>query len=211
MNASTTINRKSYGYILIGLVALVVAVITQLSSVQALPYGRGAYGKCQFGSCSITLTSSTSIAANITPSGSTKCSVVKDDVSVRTGSSTGYTLQLSDTDTNTNLVRTGGGTIAATSGTRNVSTVLSANTWGYRVDGVGSFGAGPTSAATNASIPTSTYAGVPVYGSSDSIATTATAASVAVITPVWYGICSNTSIPAGTYTDTVLYTALINI
>jgi hypothetical protein len=211
MNASFATTHKTFGYLVIGLVAIILAAIAQIASVQALPYGRGAYGKCQFGSCSITLTSSTSIAANITPSGATKCSVVKDEVSVRTGSSTGYTLQVSDADANTNLVRSGGGTIAATSGTRNVSTVLTANTWGYRVDGIGSFGAGPTSAVTNASIPADTYAAVPTYGNSDSIVTSTTAASVAVITPVWYGICSNTSIPAGTYTDTVLYTALINI
>lgn len=204
--------KKRTYFSFLGLYILGVLLITMavMSPARGLPYGIGAYGTCQFGSCSITLTSSVSLSADITPSGAATCTVVKDDVSVRTGSSTGYTLQVSDSDTDTGLNKSGGGTIAATTGTRTAPSTLTANKWGYRIDNLAGFGAGPTSAASNVSIPAVQFAGMPVLGSADLIATKASAASVAEVTPVWYGLCLNTSIPTGSYTDTVIYTAITN-
>ena len=208
---SVRFRKLTFISISVALSALLLAIVSLAVSVEALPYGRGAYGTCQFGSCSITLTSSTAIAATITPGGGTTCSVVKDNVSVRTGASTGYTLQVSDANADTNLLRSGGGTIAAVAGTKASPAQLAANKWGYRVDGVGGFGAGPTSAVTNSAVPMQQYAGMPVLASPDTLITSASAASTAVVTPVWYGICSNTSIPAGAYSNTIMYTAITNI
>ena len=211
MNARVPIRRTSIvRFIGVYIIGVLSVGLFSLVPAQALPYGIGSYGTCEFGSCSITLTSSTTISANITPSGSTTCTVVKDTVSVRTGSSTGYTLQVNDADADTKLNRSGSGSINPTSGTRAAPTVLTANSWGYRVDGFAGFGAGPTSAVSNASIPSLQFAGMPALDSSDIIASKASAASVAEITPVWYGVCSDTTIPAGAYTDTVIYTALTN-
>ncbi|MGV9001597.1 MAG: hypothetical protein ACOH18_01415 [Candidatus Saccharimonadaceae bacterium] len=204
--------QKSTFFRFLGLyIASILAIaFAMMTSAQGLPYGKGAYGKCQFSSCSITLTSSTSLAANVTPGGSTTCTVANDDVTVRTGSSTGYTLTVSDSDTTTSLDRSGGGSITTVSGTPASPTTLSANKWGYRVDGLAGFGAGPTSAVSNAAVPSEGYAAMPILGSPDTLKIKTSAATVAETTKVWYGICSNTSIPAGSYTNTVVYTAIIN-
>lgn len=72
------------------------------------------------------------------------------------------------------------------------------------------FGVGPTSPASNVGIPTDLYAGVPVLASPTTIAHT-TAPAVAEETNVWYGSCVDTTITADSYTDTVLYTAIVNL
>lgn len=195
------------GFYIISLAVIALAVMTP---THGLTFGSGSYGTCQFGSCSITLTTSSTLTADITPGSSTTCTVVQDSVSVQTGASTGYTLQVNDADSDTSLNRSGGGSITAISGTQASPSTLTANTWGYRVDTLSGFGAGPTSAVSNASVPSVQFAGVPASGSPATIATKASATSGAEITPVWYGLCSDTSIPAGSYTDTVLYTALTN-
>ena len=195
------------GMYIVGVLLLLFAGSLQADAVL---YGRGSYGTCQFGTCTITLTSSTTIAANVTPGGSTTCTVVKDEVSVRTGSSSGYSLQVNDADADTALNRSGGGAIAAVSGSRSSPVTLTANKWGYRVDGIAGFGAGPTTAASNVTVPALSFSAVPAFGSSDVIAIKTSAANVAEITPVWYGLCSNTSIPTGSYGNTVVYTAITN-
>lgn len=191
-------------------ICLFAFAFVTITTAQGLSYGRGAYGTCQFSTCSITLTSSTSVAANITPGGSTTCTVASDNVTVRTGSSTGYSLTLSDADTDTSLNRSGGGSITTISATPASPTVLGANTWGFRIDGVAGFGAGPTTTLSNGSVPAQTYAGMQALGSADTIKVRTSAAPVAELTEVWYGICSNTTIPAGSYTNTVVYTAITN-
>jgi hypothetical protein len=211
MNVQIDAKKKTYfrfvGLYILGVLAV---VFMSISPTHGLGYGKGSYGTCQFGSCSITLSTSGTVTPNITPGSSTTCTVASDQVSVQTGASTGYTLQVNDSDTDTNLNRSGGGTIAATSGTRSSPATLAANKWGYRVDSIAGFGAGPTTPVSNVSSPSVQFAGVPALGSPDTIATTSSAATVAQITPVWYGVCSDTSIPSGVYTDTVVYTALTN-
>jgi hypothetical protein len=192
------------------ILGLLVMGLASIMPAEGLTYGVGSYGTCEFGTCSITLTSSTSVVADITPGGSTTCTVVKDEVTVRTGASTGYTLQLNDADGDTSLQRSGSGSINAIYGTPVSPSTLTANTWGYRVDDVAAFGAGPTAATSNTSIPSSAFAGVPLLGSPDTIKVKTSAAPVAEATPVWYGLCSDTSIPAGSYADTVVYTAITN-
>ncbi len=211
MNVSIDAHKKTFfRFLAIYVTSLTLITFATIFPAHGLTYGIGSYGTCQFSSCSITLSSSTTLAANITPGAGTTCTVVKDDVSVRTGSSTGYTLQVNDDDTDTSMNRSGGGAITAISGTQTSPSTLTANTWGYRVDSLSGFGAGPTSAVSNAAVPSVQFAAIPVSGSPDTIATKNSAASVAEVTSVWYGLCSDTSIPAGSYTDMVLYTALTN-
>lgn len=184
-----------------------VLCLTPLTS--AVPYGTGEYGSCQYSSCSISLSSTTTVAVDITPTGtSTRCTTASDTVTVTTGSSTGYTLQLNDADSTNTMTRPGGGSIAATTGTPMSPVTLSTNQWGYRVDGVSGFGTGTTAQSNVASLAKN-YARIPTSTSFDTIATTSIAAN-ADPTTVWYGVCVDTSIPAGTYSDGIVYTATIN-
>ena len=197
--------------------ALVFAVLminlsglASADTTDSATYGSGNYGSCDFGSCSITLSSSGTVNANVTPSGSGKCTVQNDSVSVLTDNPSGYNLSITTSGTNTSMT-SGGNSISASSGTAATPVTLAMNTWGYRVDTVGGFGAGPTSVQTNGSVPTVKFAKVPASnGTPDTLATTAATANPAVITTVWYGVCATTSQPSGTYAATITYTAVTN-
>ncbi len=194
-------------------VAILVTVITWAllaHPAAGMNYSAGTYGTCQYGSCGISLTTSGSLSADVTPAaGSTKCTVNNDIVTVTTDSSTGYTVTLTDTDTTNTLV--GPTTIAASSATPASPAVLTANTWGYRVDSIAGFGAGPTSSASSGAIPSETYAGVPISsGTPGTIRTTSVADTGTVNTSVWYGVCASSSLASGSYTDNVTYTAVTN-
>lgn len=201
---------------MIRLFAVVIAVggvIIAPSLVDAQStYGSGTYGTCEYNSCGITVGSSPSVTLNVTPAaGSTKCSVASNEVQVTTDSSTGYTLSMGDTDTNTALSNGGAGTIASTTGTSTTPATLSANKWGYRVDGIGGFGAGPTSAVSSSTVPVLKFAGLPSSSAApNTIATKASAADPYVSTFVWYGLCVNSATLSGAYSDSVTYTAVVN-
>lgn len=179
-------------------------------------FGEGTFGGCTFSMCPITLSSSSTVNANITPTAATRCTVGADTVGVTTDSTTGYTLTLTDGDTSN--VMTGGATaatIAATSGTRASPAALTADKWGYRIDdsgGLGTgFGTGTTTQSNVAlgSLSNNKFAAVPTSGS-DELATSSVAADPTVNTTVWYGVCADLSVPVDTYTDTVTYTAVMN-
>jgi hypothetical protein len=87
-----------------------------ITAIQALPYGAGTYGSCQYQSCSISVLSSGTVALNATPTVSGVYTFASDNVTVDTAASTGYTLTLKDSDTTTSL-QNGADTITATSGT----------------------------------------------------------------------------------------------
>ena len=185
-------------------------VLFPVLPVSAILYGSGTYGACQYGTCSISISSDSNVALNITPTASGSCTIQKDAVSVLTSNSSGYTLTLADSSTNTALLN-GASSISASSGTQASPAALTVNHWGYRVDGIGGFGAGPTSAQSNISIGSTLFAGLPASNATAStIASTSSAASPAVVTNVWYGVCANTSVASGTYTSQVTYTALTN-
>lgn len=196
----------------IALVATLLLITWTISTanVGGIPYSAGSYGTCQYDTCGITLTTSSSVAINITPTpGSTTCTVNNDVVTVTTGSSTGYSVTLTDTDIS-NLL-SGPTSISASTGTPAAPVALTANSWGYRVDNVAGFGVGPTTALTNTTIPSQAFAAVPLSsGTPALIRTTSVADSSAVNTSVWYGVCADTNIQSGTYTDSVTYTAVIN-
>ncbi len=196
----------------VGVLVATVALTSGLAAAYATgTYGSGSYGTCTYGdACSITLTSNGAISVDITPTSSGRCTIQKDTALVQTDDTNGYTLTLADSSTNTAL-SDGSGTIPATSATFASPAALSANQWGYRVDGLGSFGAGPTTAQSNIAIPSTVFAGIKASNqTADTIATTSSAANPAVGTDVWYGACADVSVSSGAYTTQVTYTAIAN-
>jgi len=188
-----------------------LCLITIAGTASALNYGAGKYGDCTYGTCGITLSSNGVVNINIVPSQTGACTVGSDLVSVLTDNTNGYTLTI-QTNGASNALSNGSSTIAAISASQSSPSTLSANNWGYRVDGVSNFGSGPTSAYANAAYPVSDlFAPVPPStGSADTLATTSVPADPAVTTTVWYGACADTTIPASTYGATVMYTAVAN-
>ncbi len=205
LNSKRIVTRLGLG-VFFSLILLGLSTIPVMAST----YGSGNYGACQYGSCSISVSSNGSVSLNVTPSTGASCTIQSDTVSVLTDNSNGYSLTLDNSSTNTALT-SGGNTIPATTGTFSSPTALTANTWGYRIDGVGSFGSGPTTAQTNVSPSSETFDGPPASSvSPDTIANTSGSADPAVNTTIWYGVCANTSTPNGSYTTQVTYTAVTN-
>lgn len=156
----------------------------------------------------ISLTTSTNVNLSITPTGAGAASSASDTVTVSTNNATGYNLSLANTDTNTNLVN-GANTIAAHTGTFAAPSTLANNSWGYRVDGAGTFGAGPTAAETSQANLSGTWAGVPSSAAPQQLKSTGSN-STSDATTVWYGVKVDTSKPSGAYSDQVTYTAVTN-
>lgn len=152
-------------------------------------------------------TSGTVTLGALTPDATGRQSIQKDTVTVDTNSTSGYTLTLNDADT-TYTLASGGNSFAATGGTPAAPAALSNNTWGWRVDSLSNFGAGPTSAASNAVPSSLTFAGIPANGSPFTVRTTATNGSS--FTDIWYSARANNTLPNGTYTNIVTYTATVN-
>lgn len=174
-------------------------------------YGDGDYGDCSYNSCGISLTSNGTVNINVIVGNTTTCTTQSDSVAVTTDSSTGYSLSLNDSATTSSLLGSGSPTIPTSSATQSSPTPLSTNTWGYRVDGVGGFGAGPTSASSNVGASSATFAAIPISSvTGDTLAYSTSSADPAVTTTVWYSTCVNASVPAGTYSSSVVYTALVN-
>lgn len=157
----------------------------------------------------ISITTSGTVNLNVTPTLAGAATSSSDTVTVATNNSAGYVLALEDVDADTDLDDGASNSIAAHAGTIGTPTTLANNSWGYRVDGAGGFGAGPTSAQSSQANLTGTWAGVPANGAADTLKTTASPAA-GDTTTVWYGVKADTSKPDGTYTNTVLYTATAN-
>ena len=156
-----------------------------------------------------TFSSNGTVTANVVPTGSGAQTIASDTLTVSTNDSLGYTLQIADTGATTTMT-SGGNSIAASTGTQTTPVVQAVNTWGYRVDGVGGFGSGPTSGQSSTAISgTIKFAGLPASGSPNTIKTTATTASNDTTT-VWYGVAANTSQASGSYSGSVTYTATAN-
>lgn len=152
-------------------------------------------------------TSGTVTLGALTPDATGTQSTNSDTVTVGTNDVDGFTLTLNDADT-TYTLASGGNSFAASSATPGTPATLSNGEWGWRVDDLSSFGAGPTSTISNASPSALTFAGIPANASPFTINTTATTGSEA--TEVWYSARADDSQPTGTYTDTVTYTATVN-
>ena len=180
------------------------------NTTDSTTYGSGNYSNCDYGSCTITLASSGAVSLNVTPSPSTACTVQYDPVTVTTDSTTGYTLNVT-TSTTATAMTSGANSIASSTASQASPAVLTADRWGYRADGVGGFGAGPTSAQSNGSVPSATFAGVPASNATAAqIASTSSPSSSGTTTKVWYGLCADSAAPSGNYSITVTYTAVTN-
>ena len=154
-------------------------------------------------------TTDVTVNDNVLPAASGAQTIASDTVTISTNDSAGYALRLGETSASSSLTYNSN-TIPASSGTQAAPIAMADNTWGYRVDGVGGFGAGPTSPASSTAISgTITFAAVPASGSPNTLVTTSGTATNATTT-VWYGVAANTSIPSGTYTNSVTYTATAN-
>lgn len=155
-----------------------------------------------------------SVSISVTPTSNGMFSNSSDTVTVSTNNTAGYNLKLADSDATTSLSDGAGHTIAASSATTTAAT-LSSGTWGFAVasgtpglTAISGFNASYTS-QTNVTNATSTWAGVPASGAGVVIkSTSATATSDA--TTVYYAVKVDTTQAAGTYTDTVTYTATTN-
>jgi hypothetical protein len=192
------------------LAALTFGAFGFAESLSALPYGAGTYGTCQYSTCGITITTSGTVSLGVVPTSGGVYTVASDSVTVGTSSSTGYQLTINDTDTDTNLVN-GANTIPTSSGTLLAPVTLAPNSFGYRVDGAGNFGIGPTTAQNSVTSNSYTFAGVPASSAAaDAIRTTTSAANPPEATTVWYGVRLNSTIPSGTYVDQITYTAVVN-
>jgi hypothetical protein len=194
------------------LLALVVVAASAALAGPALAinYGHGTYGGCQYGSCSIMISSSGSVSLDVSPSASGKCTIQSDDVSVLTDNSEGYTLTGTTAGTNTALLN-GGNSIAASSASQSSPASLGADRWGYRVDGLAGFGTGPTTAVSNHAPDSTPFAGMPASNATpDLLGASSVKANPAVSTTVWYGLCADTSAASGSYTTQVTYSAVTN-
>jgi hypothetical protein len=156
----------------------------------------------------ISLSSDGTVNVDVVPTGSGAQTIASDTVTVNTSDTNGYTLQLSETSGSSSLV-SGSNTIPNSSGTQASPTAMTNNTWGYRVDSVGGFGAGPTTAQSSIALSSLKFSAVPATGSPD-ILTTTSGTAMNATTTVWYSVAANTSQPEGTYTNSVTYTATGN-
>lgn len=173
-------------------------------------YGSGSFGDCDYGTCTITLTDTGVPTLTVIPTPTGACSVQSDTVSVLTDSTTGYSLTMTTSTTNSAMQGTSTN-LATASGTAGAPTTLAVNTWGYRVDGFASFGTGPTTTQNSGSVPSVTFAGVPASNQPPTqVSYSNSPANPAQDTKVWYGVCADASIPVDTYSVTVVYTAVTN-
>jgi hypothetical protein len=154
------------------------------------------------------LTTNGTVNVNVLPTSGGVQTIASDTVTVSTNDSAGYTLQLAETGAGTSLT-TGTNNIAASSGTAAVPIPMVNDTWGYRVDGLAGFGAGPTSGQSSLATTSLKFAAVPATASPQTLTSTSGTATNATTT-VWYGVAADTSQPSGIYTNSVTYTAVTN-
>ncbi len=153
-------------------------------------------------------TTNGTVNVDVTPSGAGAQTIASDTVTISTNDPDGYILKLALSTAQTALV-SGSDSIPASSGSQASPVVAAANTWGYRVDSIGGFGAGPTTSASNQAIGARTFAAVPATASPNTLKTTSSTATNDTTT-VWYQVTADTSTVPGTYTNTVVYTAVTN-
>lgn len=178
--------------------------------VRAEGYSEGAYGTCAFGymGCSITMTTNAFVLLNVLPVGDTTCTVGSDAVVVSAMSASGYNLSISANYPSSALLGPNG-SIPSINATSIAPTLLTKNSWGYRVNGVDAFGTTPADDGVNISVPLVPFAAMPLpdapqrIASKDSIVSNDT-------TRVSYGMCAGQSMSSGTYTATIDYKAVAN-
>lgn len=191
----------------LGISIAVLAVAVSVAPLSAFAATDSTTISSAIGSTIGLIQSSHNVDIDATPNSAGVQTTAKDTVTVSSNNSAGYTLKLGESTADDTL-KSGSNSIAAASGTFSAPAALTANTWGYRVDGAGSFGAGSTTALSNATIGAVTYAKV-ATGSADTLKDTSVVANNDA-TEVWYSVAVDNDTPSGTYTNEVTYTATTN-
>ena len=148
----------------------------------------------------LAITAPDKLDLNLTPSSSGTLATSDATVNVSTNNFTGYTLSMSTTTDNTALTHTNGtNSINSTSSSVSRPATLSSNTWGWY----------PSSLATNPGGSNYQFAAIPSLSSAYPLKST-DAMSTNDETTVSFGIMADTSIPAGSYSNTITFTAIAN-
>jgi hypothetical protein len=144
----------------------------------------------------------------ITPDATGKQSTASDTVTADTNDTAGYTVTLKENHATITDMVSGGNSIPTSAGSPASPITLANNTWGWRVDSLSGFGAGPGGVLSNAAPSALTYAAIPANGSPFTIKTTSATGSAS--TTVWYSARVSSSQPIGAYATTVTYTITTN-
>ncbi len=209
--SNLTLNKSHYSHFLVGIFifffaffssALISGALTPAddSSASTLSVENRATGYF----ITVTSPSTTTIDINPTPSGSTAISSASN-VNVTTNAPLGYKLYLSAED---NELKPTNSTILQNNSnakfTPTTTTTLSTNSWGYSLNGT-AFYAVPE--VINSSVMEESE--LITAGATDITPSGADTSNYPNGTniPIYYGINSNTNMPAATYTTTVTYTA----
>lgn len=162
--------------------------------------------------------SGTTTIPAITPTASGRMSAATDSLSVSSNDTSGYKVTIEMTGS-TNTLSSGSNNISAASGTTTNPAVLTSNTWGFCVpnnSGNGSYTVGLNWPGTcdgslsSAAISTGKYAAVPVAGSPFILFNTASSSVGTYNTVVTFAAAVDNTQPSGTYTGTVVFTAVTN-
>lgn len=143
----------------------------------------------------------------ITPDLTGRQSTASDTVTANTNDTAGLTIAMASSTAATTMV-SGANTIAAIAGTPAAPVALTNGTWGWRIDTLAGFGAGPTTTQSNVAPLASAFAAMPASGSGYVIKTTATTGSTT--NTVWFSSRINNAQAIGTYSAVVTYTISTN-
>ncbi|MBQ3306456.1 hypothetical protein IJH02_03450 [Candidatus Saccharibacteria bacterium] len=189
--------------------------VTFLSSSHFMPVSESSAETTGDYYANITNTGSIDISLVATPDGIGK--VGKDTLTVDTNATSGYKLYLSTVSTapNNMLYLSTDDTTGLTATTGSIATPskLAPNTWGYAPsrstpsDTAVSY----TDAAADAVTGSAVFIGVPEYGDENIIYTNDTpTVSGSNTIDVYYGVNASTALPSGEYSNTVVYTAIVD-
>ena len=189
-------------------IALTSAAIVALPVFSAKAETANTVVNANIGS-TISIQSTANVDLNINPTASNaKASSGKATVTVSTNNAAGYTLKLGMNGADRDLKKASD-SINPPTGTLNAPAALANNSWGYRVENAGGFGAGNMTVESNLNDLSGTFAGVPAQGADDQIKTNGTAVQ-SQQTDVLFGAKADSTKPSGTYTGTVVFTAIAN-
>ncbi|MDB5178411.1 MAG: hypothetical protein JWN01_354 [Patescibacteria group bacterium] len=144
----------------------------------------------------------------ITPDATGRQSTASDTVTADTNDTAGYTVTLKETSATVTDMVSGSNLITASTGTPGSPVTLTNGKWGWRVDSLAGFGAGPGAVISSAVPSALTYAGIPANATPYTIKTTSATGSNSAT--VWYSARVNNTQPIGTYSTTVTYTITTN-
>jgi GH35 family endo-1,4-beta-xylanase len=139
-----------------------------------------------------------------------KVSSAPHSIQIGSNNHDGYILTISTSTTDNALKHAPSSTtIPAIASSKPTALTNAAPAWGYRTDGVGSFGAGPTTVETNVVKSAFTWAGVPTSASPATIITT-TSPDLGYTRKldIYYAAFAPRTVPAGNYSNTIVYTLI---